>query len=125
MAVAKDDKDKAEEVSPEVASRRAAGKTDYPVDEPEPADEAEAVNFDVPAAGQDPDSRQRLAKTLTAAGVDVPKDLSVDTPTREGDDEAAKKVAGAKRADAGQSRLSAEPSGRTAAPSRSKAVEEK
>lgn len=41
----------------------------------------EAMN--APPPGEDPDSRQRLAKTLAAAGVDLPGDLSVDPVTEE------------------------------------------
>lgn len=37
----------------------------------------------VPAAGGDPDSRQRLAKTLAASGVDDLEGLSVDPVTDE------------------------------------------
>lgn len=41
---------------------------------------------EVPAAGQDPDTRQRLAKTLVASGIpadDLPDGLSVDPITDE------------------------------------------
>lgn len=42
--------------------------------------------YAVPAPGTDPDSQQRLAKTMVAAGVDpddLPDDLSVDPVTDE------------------------------------------
>lgn len=41
-------------------------------------------DFRVPAAGTDPDSRQRLAKTMVASGFapdDLPEGLSTDAPT--------------------------------------------
>jgi len=98
----------------------------------------------VPAAGSDPDSQQRLAKTLVAAGVDpddLPEGMSVEpitdedraeaqmvheeaTAAQDARTEAAEKraeAAEAKEAKAGESRLGASdaPVGRSTTPPKS------
>lgn len=92
------DDDKGDQVSPEVQSRRAMGKTDEP---PTPGDNTVPAAEEPPGPpGQDPDSLTRERKTREAAARARGEEV---------------KEAGEKRAEAGESRLSAGgPAGRTA-----------
>lgn len=98
--------------------------------EAETARVREAI-INAPAPGSDPDSRQRLAKSLVASGVDLPDGLSTDPVTDEDreahvagsadtnstdeDREGGKLTAAQRRAAAGTSRT-ATPQNRTATP---------
>jgi len=77
-----------------------AGKKDTPTNGPA-AVEAEVASVRegvvaAPEPGTDPDSRQRLAKTLVASGVDLPDGLSTD-PVTDKDREASVKAAEKRR----------------------------
>jgi hypothetical protein len=69
---------------------------------------------EIPAAGQDPDSLQRLAKTFVAAGLSLPDGLSVN-PCTDNDDDKKPETAAEKRSAVRVSRTTA-PQGRSATP---------